>query len=428
MVHICDCTPAGIREALDELPDTLDETYERTLRWINNSNWKIAHRIFQFVLVASRPLHVNELADLLAFDFEAGSIPKFHQDWRLENPADAVLSRCSTLLAIVNNYGSPIIQFSHFSVKEFLSSTRLAEATDNTSRRYHVSMTPAHTLVAQACLGILLHLDKNVTRDSLGDFPLAKYAAKHWVDHVQFDGVSRNVEDGMKQLFDTSKPHFATWLWIYNKDRGGGSMTTMRPEIPEAVPLYYAAQLGFRDLAEHLIAEHPEHVSATGGFHVTPIHAAAFAGQTDILSLLIRHGADVNGRGRTDDTPLFLASIKARTEAGRLLLDHDAITDAQNEFDITALISAILWGNIEFVQMLLERGAAVNARCYNGMSPLHWAANQGRIETVRLLLDHGADVNAPDKFGDTPSQFALRKKHPEIVELLSEYRYYLPSL
>jgi hypothetical protein len=120
--------------------------------------------------VASRPLRVEELAELLAFDFEAGPIPKFHEDWRLEDPVDAVLSTCSSLLAIVDG-GYPfgkVIQFSHFSVKEFLTSARLAEASDIIPRRYHVSMTPAHTLAAQACLGILLHLDKDViTSDSL---------------------------------------------------------------------------------------------------------------------------------------------------------------------------------------------------------------------------------------------------------------------
>jgi hypothetical protein len=209
MVNICDCIPGRIRHALAELPETLDETYERTLRGINKANWEFAHRMFQFVSVASRPLHVKELADLLAFDFEAGSIPKFHEDCRLEDPADAVLTTCSTLLAIVNDEGSPVIQFSHFSVKEFLTSTRLAEAADNNSRRYHVSMTPAHTLVAQACLGILLHLDKDVTYDSLESFPLALYAVGHWIDHARFEDVSQNVEDGMKQLFDPSKLHLA---------------------------------------------------------------------------------------------------------------------------------------------------------------------------------------------------------------------------
>ena len=95
-----------------------------------------------------------------------------------------------------------------------MTSTHLVEATDIISRCYHVSMTPAHTLVAQACLGILLHLDKDVTRDSLKDFPLAEYAAEHWLYHTRFEDVSRNVEDGMERLFDPSKPHLAICVWI----------------------------------------------------------------------------------------------------------------------------------------------------------------------------------------------------------------------
>jgi hypothetical protein len=84
--------PARIQHALAELPETLDETYRRTLREIDKANWELTHRLFQFVAVASRPLRVEELAELLAFDFKAGPIPKFLEDWRLEDPVDAVLS------------------------------------------------------------------------------------------------------------------------------------------------------------------------------------------------------------------------------------------------------------------------------------------------------------------------------------------------
>jgi hypothetical protein len=36
---------------------------------------RYAHSLFQFVAVASRRLRVEELADLLAFDFEARPVP-----------------------------------------------------------------------------------------------------------------------------------------------------------------------------------------------------------------------------------------------------------------------------------------------------------------------------------------------------------------
>ena len=94
---------------------------------------------------------------------------------------------------------------------------RLTEAADNIIRRFHVSMTPAHSIAAQACLGMLLHLDEDVvTEDSLGEWPLAEYATGHWADHARFEDVPRNVEDGIKQLFEPSKPHLLVAFLIHD--------------------------------------------------------------------------------------------------------------------------------------------------------------------------------------------------------------------
>jgi len=100
VVYLRGCHPGRIRHALSELPETLDETYERTLREINKVDWDLAHRLFQCVSVASRPLRVEELAEFLAFDFESGPIAEFQEGWRLDDLVDAVLSTCSTLLAL----------------------------------------------------------------------------------------------------------------------------------------------------------------------------------------------------------------------------------------------------------------------------------------------------------------------------------------
>ena len=206
--YLARCLPGRIQHALDELPSTLDETYERTLQEIDGTNWEFARRLLHCVAVVSRPLRVEELAEFLAFDFNAGQIPKYCKDWRLEDPVDAVLSTRSTLLSLVNAQNSRVIQFSHFSAKEFLTSSRFVKKSNTISSRYHVSMTPAHTLVAKACLGALLHLDKDVISRTLLNFLLAIYAAEHWFEHARFEGLSQYVEEGMSQMFDWRKPHF----------------------------------------------------------------------------------------------------------------------------------------------------------------------------------------------------------------------------
>ena len=88
LVYLSRCIPGRIRHALRDLPTTLDDTYARALEEIDEKNWDYAHRLFQCVAATSRPLHVEELAEFLAFDFkpDAGSTPTFLADWVSEDP------------------------------------------------------------------------------------------------------------------------------------------------------------------------------------------------------------------------------------------------------------------------------------------------------------------------------------------------------
>jgi hypothetical protein len=65
------CLPPSVRRILKGLPETLDETYERVLREINKANREHAHRLLQCLTVAIRPLRVEELAEVLAIDFDS---------------------------------------------------------------------------------------------------------------------------------------------------------------------------------------------------------------------------------------------------------------------------------------------------------------------------------------------------------------------
>jgi hypothetical protein len=370
--------------------------------------------------VAVCPLEVKELAEVLAFDFNTGGMPKLNTGWRWEDQEEAVTSACSSLVTIVKDGDSRVVQFSHFSVKEFLTADRLAEPLRDVSR-YYIRLEAAHTILAQACLGVLLRLDDRVDRDNIKSFPLARYAADYWQTHAQVENVSSHIMDGMERLFDADKPHFATWLWIYNEHhRSGRSKSTMRPEKPEGVPLYYAARLGFRDLAEHLIVEHPEHVNARRG-NETPMHAAVFTDRADILSLLIEHGADMEGLYLDSWTPLNLAAWYGKLEVGQSLLNRGANINARDNVRDTPLTNAARHGHVEFARMLLERGAVIDAQNDLGETALHAAITFGHTDAVRLLLDRGADVNVRNNEGDTPFKWASSRGYQEIVGLLSAY-------
>jgi hypothetical protein len=274
------CFPPNLRQYLNEMPDTLDETYERILKGINKAQRDNAHRLLQCLTVAARPLRVEELAELLAFDFQAstkGGIPTLKEDWRWDDEEEAVLSTCSSLITIIPRDDSRVVQFSHFSVKEFLTSSRLAQSPLGDVSRFCIDLESAHTIMAQACLATLLRLGQHDGNSNAKASPLVNYAAQHWVDHAQFENVSSRVRDGMDDLFDSSKPYFAAWLQTYDIDEYWGYFSP-RSGYGIGSPLYYAAFCGFYDLAERLIMKHPEQVNARGGRHRSPASGSSVQG------------------------------------------------------------------------------------------------------------------------------------------------------
>jgi Ankyrin repeats (3 copies) len=415
------CLPPGIRRALEELPETLDETYQRALEDIGKAKWKYAHRLFQCITVASRPFRVQELAEFLVFDFEAGQIAKPLEGWRAEDPAAILLSTCTSLISIVKADDSEVVQFSHFSVKEFLVSSRIAMGKETISR-YHVLLTPAHTMVAQACLGTLLHLDENVSEDNLKDFPLAEYAAEHWMDHAQFDNVSLAVQDNIKLLFDPSKPYFTVWTWLFDSDALLNPerlsldpdarlhwMRSERPSQPPGTPLHFAALYDMCEVVEFLIVEHAQDVKAQRrSDNRTPLFIASVNGRTEVTRILLQHGAAANGHDKNRSTPLHMASIGGHLEVALNLLLHDADASPRDKHSLTPLHFASETGDTGITQLLLKHGADVNANDDNDTTPLHLASQGEHLEVVLLLLDHGADASARGMSDQTPLHMALR--------------------
>jgi ankyrin repeat protein len=413
------CLSPRIRRALDELPETLDETYERTLLDIDDENWAYAHRLFQCVVVACRPLRVEELAEFLAFKSETGGDLTFDGNWRPENARDTVLSTCSSLIAIVNVDGSPVMQFSHFSVKEYLTSSRIA---DGRVSRYHIPLEPAHLFVTQACLSLLLQLDKHVTKTSIEELPLARYAGRYWTDHAKFGNVSSLGEDLIKRLFDPEDHHFANWVWIYDPI-SGESMDSERPSRPTSAPLYYAAYHGFHRVAEWLIAACSQDVNAFGGRTMTPLHIASERGRLTVVQVLLTRHADVT-TGSSNNfnwTALHFASFNGHPKVTRLLLEHNADVNSKSSTGSTPLrLLSEKDRNLDIVQVLLEHGADPSVRSSTGRDSLYMALENGREGLAQLLLKYGADPNTRDVNGRTLLHVSSERGDPKVAQGLLE--------
>ena len=433
----------------------MDATYERTILGIEKTKREYAYRLFQCLVVAIRPLRVEELAEVLTvlLDTEEGS--EYHADWRPEDAQQEVLSTCSSLITIAKVDGSSVVQFSHFSVKEFLMSSRLANAGEHLSR-YHILPHPSHTTIARASLGVLLNLGDNVDKGTIENHPLALYASRYWVDHAKFEGVASSIQDLMERLFDREKSHFATWVWLYDVDRPWeGHMATAHPPMkPKAAPLYYATLSGFPGLVKYLALTHPEDVDANVGCYGTALQAAVAKREVDTTLELLQHGADKYILDGTGESTLHNASRYGHLDLVKMLLKSGMGINLQNRTGGTPLSIALFRGNIEVAHFLIQRGADVNCRNNKGWTPLHEAARRGHIEVVRLLLDldnvvqvrsrnpsipiisasegghvevsrflteHQADVNSADNKGRTSLHLASYGGHPDVVQLLLDH-------
>jgi ankyrin repeat protein len=176
-----------------------------------------------------------------------------------------------------------------------------------------------------------------------------------------------------------------------------------------------------------------------------PIHAAAGAGEVEIVKVLIARGADVNARDNGGLTPIMWAVGRAvpvkkgledlnasHIACIRELVKAGADVNAGTRYRWTALHWVSL-NNPEvmpFIRELVRLGADVNRTNRGGETPLHvWCRlivdNQDQFrEGVRYLLEHGADVCVKDNEGRYAEQW-LNEKVPqqkEVIELIREAR------
>jgi hypothetical protein len=315
------------------------------------------------------------------------------EGWRPENPEEAVLSTCSTLISVIEDEDRRIIQFSHFSVKEYLTSDRLRSSEVGSICQYYVPLDFAHTILARACLATLLQLDENVDRNHLEGFPLALYAAENWVKHAKYDDVSSRVQDTMELFFNPRKPYLAAWVQLHNVNRDRDLGVTGNP-IDHPLPsgkaaLYFAALCGFSEVADYLIT-HFELDIAEFRHSGAPLHAASSRGHIEVVHLLLQRNVDVNAlcTSHYNWTPLHFASAN---------------------------------GYAKVAQLLLERGADINAQSTSCSTPLMWASEGGHLEVVRLLLRNGVDVHIRHIYNRTAFMDATLNHQVEIAQLLLEH-------
>ena len=405
-----------------------------------------ALRTLQWLVYAAEPLGIDNIREVLAIDI-CKSCPQYIPKNRYCIPRD-ILRICSSLITTTMESGdAEVVKLAHLSVKEYLISAgvltgKYIGADSSHRQQYSFDRIFANLSLAETCLAYLLYFDQPeaLTPFNMEEFPLAKYAATHWINHAQVAEMAgikpRRTEDF---LFEKSGA-YKNWLRLQYCRLGGRRLllssdsTLARVEESLEFPLNIAADCGLVKSVEMLLRNGAEPNDSTvyGGNNNTvfgdgPILIAAVrAGEypsaprlkahNQIVKLLIDYGANVNPAGF--NRPLATASYYGHVEIGRLLLDAGADVDSTADCGQRVpvpLCGASRKGQIEMVKLLIKYGASLNRTGFIGNTALHDAAEGGHIEVIKLLLDAGADLAGGEQ---SPLAAACEEGHRETVKLL----------
>ena len=193
-----------------------------------------------------------------------------------------------------------IIRLAHFSVKEYLISERIRAQNASScyakeASKYAIQEISAHRSIASHCLAYLLQFEYygelqiwrvNPLIGNIRGYPLSRYAATQWVDHVKRLGKDMGVIETLSlQLLLASDRAYLKWESI------DGHYHYYEPVyVP---PLYWASVWDAVELVQ-LLLKHEANINARGGEHHTALQAACIYGNFETVQLLLNNGADVN--------------------------------------------------------------------------------------------------------------------------------------
>jgi len=439
-------TVSSVRFALRNLPPTLDKTYERILNNIPQEYREEAHRALQLLAVSLRPLTLEEVAETIAVSPETDL---FDPDHRLRDP-EALLEICSSLLTLskygisvaVANHFSYELRFAHYSVKEYLTSSRILQGS---SSDFAVVEIQAHRLVARMLMIYMLSviaMEGSLQDDygylpDLDDlkemFPLLYYASRFWSDHLHRAEVGNFREPEyslVKQLFDPAFHYTFYQIWSNSMDTQleyyANRVSAFDDITSEAAyRMYHASFLGLTQVVQWLLQQGADVNAASGAGYCYPLSAAAAAGHEAIVRLLLNFGAEIEASDKYSRTALYQAVTWDHEAVVALLLHRGACPEGLyngsygfEDIDSPLQVAARNL-NEPVMRMLIEAGADVNAKSWCG-NPLHFVAQGGDRKIVQLLLENGADLNVEGGLYGFPLHWAVHFGNEEMVRLLLE--------
>ncbi len=151
---------------------------------------------------------------------------------------------------------------------------------------------------------------------------------------------------------------------------------------------------------------------------ITPLHIAAWLGDSAIANILLKQGADIKVKHKYGSSPLCAAALSRKRDVLETIISYHPDLDSPNNFGDTPLFCSVQKKAIDCVSLLLSAGASTSSPANSWRQPLQEAVAQGDINIMRLLLDANADINARGQSGHNIFMIACANGNEDIMEEL----------
>ncbi|KAJ4279617.1 hypothetical protein NW764_005478 [Fusarium oxysporum] len=380
-----------LQHAIEDTPTGLNDLYDRNWARITQlKEWekKRAFALLRWTAFALRPLTISEITEAVLIvesdDLLLEDLPDAVDDHYINTE---IVGLCGPLVEVRNDPSNPsagqrTVHLPHFSIKQYL----LHHLPMPGWIPHNDHLKTSHerfqnTVLAKACLQYISL--RQVWDGALPDIPyplgvsFRRYAATTWHQHVasglHSDAVILRFCMG---FLSRDNPTWDSWRTLIDSEdpklRGTGVET-----IPPG-PLYYAVDMGLKDVAISLITE--QNVNETSTLGRSPLGIACTKGFIEVVDLMLQNRADVTVTNNEGWTPLVAASFNGHVEVVKLLLENKADITAPENRGGTAVYMASLNGHIEVVKLLLKNNADIAIADYNGWTPVIAASFNGYVE------------------------------------------------
>lgn len=188
-----------VDDTLRTMPQNLAAMYSQILGRIDDSRQQqYARDILMWLTYARRPLYVQELEWVIAFEQHDRSFVTVDPRKRLQNGKAEIFAICHSLVGLLEDsmgsdeeyVGSQKVLLAHSTVKDYITST---EQKSPSPWLGTLESEPSHRLIAQSLLAYLKYLSGHYWSDVQTarwsrEFSLAWYAVHVWPEHAGLSG------------------------------------------------------------------------------------------------------------------------------------------------------------------------------------------------------------------------------------------------